>query len=333
MVIQGEGAHALPTPLVSVIVPTYKRPDLVRKAIRSLLQQDLGMERYEIIVADSSPDDQVVAVLSELQASSACVLRCAHQTERQDAGPSRNRGARLARGAFFAFIDSDCEAAPGWLREGLAAFEDDVGLVQGRTLADPAARKDDGFTWYVVVEKEGGFYETCNMFYRRAVFEEAGGFISYGFDPGSTTTLGGEDVDLAWRVKRKGWKSRFAPEALVYHAVVPLPPLRWLLNKRLFILPSLVKNFPELRPRFFARYFYDRSQAAFVAALLGFFLGPFVPAGFVLCVPYGVLRASEPTRTLRGVLRPLRALVYLPRDAISFLLLLGGSLRYRSLLL
>ena len=46
-----------------------------------------------------------------------------------------------------------------------------------------------------------------------------------------------------------------------------------------------------------------------------------------------IVRASEPTRTLHGVKRIARALIYLPRDLLAFGLLVIGSVRYRTLLL
>jgi len=126
-------------PIVSVVIPTYLRPDSVRAAVRSVLAQDLDPERYEVIVVDTSPDDANLRVVEELRVDARCALRLL----RKDAeGPaaSRNRGAADARGEILAFMDSDCQATPSWLRQGLAAFDEGIGLVQGRTLPDPEGR-------------------------------------------------------------------------------------------------------------------------------------------------------------------------------------------------
>lgn len=315
---------------VSVVVPAYGRPDWVRKAVLSLLAQDLAPDGYEVIVVDSSPTDEVVAVLRALRPVARCSLRWLVKPA-EGPGPSRNLGVREARGEFVAFMDSDCQASSGWLRAGIAAFAPAVGLVQGRTLPDPEGRAGM-LTRHISVLEEGFIYECANMFYRKAAFEQAGGFAP-DLTPHADTPMGGEDVELAWQVKRAGWKSSFAAAAVVYHAVVRLSPWRWLFSKRLFIWPRLKKAVPELRPFFVAGCFYDSAQACFTLGVAGTALAWLTPLLLGLWLPYVVLRASEPARTLRGPLRLLRGLVYAPRDALSFLVLLAGSIRYRSLLL
>jgi hypothetical protein len=217
------------------------------------------------------------------------------------------------------------------LRAGLAAFENGIGLVQGRTGPDPAAPRGV-LTWWVTVERESMIYECCNIFYRRAALLQAGALRASHF-PTSDHPPGGEDVDIAWRVKRNGWKSRFVTEALVCHAVVGINVRRWLINEQMFIWPFLVGKFPELRPFFYGRYFFDRAQAYLVAALAGLSLSLFHPGWLLLGVPYALLRGSEPSATLKGALRPLRVPIYFVRDALSFLVLLVGSVRFRAVLL
>src|SRR5262249_20326068 len=139
-------------PIVSVVIPAFKHPEFLRKAVLSVLNQDLGKGKYEVIVVDSSPDNQNVSIVETLQDSAPCALQC-YTKQPEGPGPSRNLGIREARGEFIAFLDSDCQATTGWLREGLAAFEEGVGLVQGKTLPDPTAARGI-FTYYVSVEHE-----------------------------------------------------------------------------------------------------------------------------------------------------------------------------------
>ncbi len=318
-------------PVVSVVIPAYKRTDLVRKAVESLFHQDLGTDAYEVIVVDSSPDDANSALLAELQASAPCNLRF-YRKQPEGPGASRNLGVQHARGEFIAFMDSDCQATPGWLRCGLAAFHEGVALVQGRTGPDPAVPTGI-FTWYVSVEKEGFIYECCNIFYRRSVLIEVGGFSNRDLTPTAVVPMGGEDVELAWRVRRSGWETAFAPEAVVYHEVVPISLWRWICIKRLYNWPAIVKRVPELRQFFFCRYFYDQSQAWLLLGVFGMVMSLIHPGFLILLLPYVVVRGSEPTRTLRGALRLARVCVYLPRDVTSLCLLTAGSLNHRCLLL
>ena len=318
-------------PKVSVIIPNYKRPDLLRKAVLSQFGQDLEKDDYEVIVVDSTPDESVVTMLAEIAPQAECSFRW---FTKKAEGPalSRHMGAQNARGRVLAFFDSDCEASPGWLRAGLAAFSNGIGLVQGRTERDPEGQPGI-FTHFIIVRSESFHYESCNVFYLREAYEQAGGFRGVDGTPNALTPTGGEDIDLAWRVRRLGWKTVFATGALVIHAVLPLPKIRWLYDKRKYPFPGLIKQFPELRQFMCARYFYDRAQAFFCLLLLGPGLAFVHPVFLLLCLPYVIYRSSERSATLKGPFRLLRAAIYIPRDAVLFGLLLLTSVRTRSLLL
>jgi glycosyltransferase involved in cell wall biosynthesis len=316
--------------LVSAIIPAYRRPEKLRKAVESLLSQDIGQDQYEIIVVDSSPDSANAEIMEALQTIAACSLRF-FRKKPEGPGPSRNLGAKEARGKFLAFMDSDCIASSNWLREAVAAFQNGDGLVQGKTIPEPG-KPHSIFNYYITVENESFLYEACNILYRREAFEQAGGFLP-DMDPHDERPRGGEDVDLAWKVKRLGWNSRFAANAVIMHEVVRIGPRQWLINKRLYIIPAILRKFPELRKFFFARYFYEKNQAYLSMALAGIMFAFLHPLALLLTVPYVVSRASEPTRSLSGPLRLLRVGVYLLRDMVSFSLLLAGSVRYRTILL
>ncbi len=319
-----------PQPLVSVIVPAYRRPESLRRAVESLLRQDFDPAAYEIIVVDSSPDDVNARLLAELETQAAPSLRWFRKAP-EGPGPSRNLGAHHAHAAFLAFLDSDCAASPQWLRCGLAAFDDGVGIVQGRTVPQTGT-PHHFFNRTLEVRQESFLYETANIFYRRQAFVEGGGFPP---DLAGALELpfGGEDVALAWTVKRAGWTTRFAHDALVEHDVRRFTYKEWLVDHHLFIVPHLISRFPELRRFFFARYFFDRYQAALSLAFLGLALAPLTWFALALASPYFLLRSWEPSRTLRGPLRLARAFLYLPRDTVSFCVLISGSIRFRTLLL
>jgi glycosyltransferase involved in cell wall biosynthesis len=317
-------------PEVTVVIPSYGRTALLRKALLSLAQQDVEKQRFEVIVVDSSPDNQNAAMLEELVLEFPTVLRW-FVKEPEGPGPSRNLGAREGRGGVIAFMDSDCEASPGWLRAGLAAFRDGIGIVQGKTQAEPGVRRGI-FSHCVVVESESPLYETANIFYSRSAFEQSGGFPA-DLTPTASTPMGGEDTQLAWTVIRHGWKTCFCPEALMYHAVLATGPWHWLFTRQLYCLPNLTHGFPELRRYLYASYFLNIGQALFVVAVAGILLGIFQPWGFLLTGPYAVYRTSQANTSMKGVLRLLRVPPYFVRDAFSFLILTAASLRYRSLVL
>ena len=86
-------------PLVSVIIPTYNRRDLVGEAIKSVRMQTYP--NYEIIVVDDGSDDGSDGLSGE---KDLVYLRLAHSGM---AGRVRNAGVDAARGKLVAFLDSD----------------------------------------------------------------------------------------------------------------------------------------------------------------------------------------------------------------------------------
>ena len=319
---------------VSVVIPTYRRPEMVARAVQSVLEQDLDKESYEVIVVDTSPDDETEGVVTALQKNGPYALRLIRKEKAEGPGPSRHAGAMAARGEFVAFMDSDCQAEAGWLRAGLAAFEDDIGLVSGRVVPDPDVATGVFKDW-LEVEAETAFYPGANVFFRRSCVEQAGE-LPHDLTPCLERPTGGEDTLLAWRVKQAGWRSCFAPGAVVRHEVKPISPWFWLVtrHRRMIVMAALVRHIPELRHSFFLRYFYDAPQAALLAGLTGTVAAVMLtPFAFLAWVPYVLVRAGQRTAALSGPKRLLRPLFYVPVDLVSLGYLVIGSVRARRVVL
>ena len=119
-------------PRVSVIVPTYNRSHLIRRAIGSVLDQTY--EDFEVIVVDDGSTDNTHDVVKDLDDARIRYIR--HERRR---GPSaaRNTGIRAARGEYTAFLDSDDEWLPRNLQEKVRALDSssqDVGLAYSRVV-------------------------------------------------------------------------------------------------------------------------------------------------------------------------------------------------------
>jgi glycosyltransferase involved in cell wall biosynthesis len=89
-------------PLVSVVIPTYNRENFVAEAVASVLAQ--SYVDFELIVVDDGSDDATVALLAERFDDTRLMV-----VSQPNLGVSaaRNTGAKLARGEWFAFLDSD----------------------------------------------------------------------------------------------------------------------------------------------------------------------------------------------------------------------------------
>ena len=99
----------MPLPSVSVVIPTYQRRELVRKAVSSALAQTF--QSFELIVVDDGSTDGTESAVAGLDERIRYVWQ-----ENRGVSAARNAGIRLACGAIVAFLDSDDR----WLPEHLA---------------------------------------------------------------------------------------------------------------------------------------------------------------------------------------------------------------------
>jgi glycosyltransferase involved in cell wall biosynthesis len=250
-------------PQVSVVIATRDRAGSLENLLGALERQVFGDAEFEIVVVDDGSRDHTSETASRFAARTIYPLRYLRLEESQGPAMARNHGWRAARAPIIAFTDDDCLPESGWLAAGLAAFSDGIGVVQGRTQAEPGAEGyGEHFSRTMEAREEDGHYPTCNLFYRREALERAGGFDE------SFRHACGEDTDLAWRVKALGYESRFSREALVIHEVRP-PSFRIFLRERRRFADQilLVKRHPHLRSFYYRRYFYQRSHVHAIAAL------------------------------------------------------------------
>ena len=114
-------------PLVSVIIPTHKRPDLLRRALASVLRQTF--QDFEIVVVENGQSHDGQAVVQELRTEDA---RLKYVYEETASLPlARNIGINSSTGTYISFLDDDDEWLPEKLERQVAVLEQDprVGLV------------------------------------------------------------------------------------------------------------------------------------------------------------------------------------------------------------
>ena len=210
---------------LSVVIPTYRRPELLRRCLASLVAQDLDTTRFEVIVVDDGSGDATSDVLARVAGNVVAL------TQPQNAGPAaaRNRGINAARGDLVLFLDDDVAAATDLLSTHLAihARHDDPTLgVLGRIDWDPSLSITPFMHWldtsglqfaYDTWLREGpvdppyaAFY-TCNLSMRRELLVAEGGFDERFPYPAF------EDIELAFRLTNRGFHLAYHPSARGFH--------------------------------------------------------------------------------------------------------------------
>ena len=206
-------------PLVSVVVPTYRRPDLLARCLEALCAQSLAGDRYEVIVADDAaglPDDvQTQTIVARCQALTGGrpAVRYVPVTATQGPAGARNVGWRRSTGRIVAFTDDDTIPDRDWLAEGVAAIERGDDAVGGTIhMPLPALPTDYERDAAGLAEAE---FATANCFVTRAALQSVGGFDE------RFTSAWREDSDLQFMLLEAGRRVGFASDAIVVHPVRP----------------------------------------------------------------------------------------------------------------
>ncbi len=121
---------------VAVIIPTFRRPDSLARALTSVFAQDRAALIAEIAVIDNSNEGSARATVDELRAMSPAPLLYIHAPP-PGVATARNAGVAATRAPYVAFLDDDEAAHPAWLGALLTAHIElgaDVtfGPVQGK---------------------------------------------------------------------------------------------------------------------------------------------------------------------------------------------------------
>jgi glycosyltransferase involved in cell wall biosynthesis len=203
------------TTFVSVVVPTYRRNDLLGRCLARLQNQSLDPSHYEVIVCDDAPDESTRELVQSLARPEGPALVYVPVTATQGPAGARNAGWRSGRGSIVAFTDDDCLPEPGWLAAGLAALAH-ADAATGRTVVPVPERPTDherDTAGLATAE-----FITANCFCQRTALEEVGGFDE------RFTAAWREDSDLHFSLLERGKRIVKADDAVVVH---PVRPASW----------------------------------------------------------------------------------------------------------
>jgi glycosyltransferase involved in cell wall biosynthesis len=315
------------------VVATHGRAALLPRLVGGLERQ-VGAPAFEVVLVDDGSTDDTWQTIQRLEATSSLPVRGVRMAAQSGPAAARNAGWRAATGELVAFTDHDCVPQPRWLAT-LAAALADADVAQGATLPDPAQEHLLGpFARTMDVRSETGYYQTCNVGYRRSVLESVGGFDD-------DLRQAGEDVELATRAIAAGATTTFRDDAVVHHDVRPSSlraHLRGTLRWGGIVLA--VRKQPALRAKLYHRVIWKRSHVPAVAAAAGVVMALGAKssvgrmAGLAAAVPYVRYRlAVQPLPHTA----PSDRVVLLPQALVADLAEVGvlavASARYRCVVL
>ena len=223
-----------PEPLVSLLIPTRDRRELVETAISSIIEKS-DYRNFEILILDNgSTDPDTLEYFTRIPREDSRV-RVVPYHHPFNFSAINNYGVSQARGEVIGLINNDIEIiSPGWLHEMLShALRPEIGCVGAKLfysndtiqhggvivgLGGLAAHSHSHFkrneTGYFhrlhCVQNLSAVTAAC-LLVRKSVFEQVGGFDE------KNLTVAFNDVDLCLKVRAAGYRNLWTPYAELYH--------------------------------------------------------------------------------------------------------------------
>jgi len=209
----------------SVIIPNWNGVKFLPACLNSLRAQTY--RHFEVLVVDNASSDESVSLIQRDYPE----VRLIALTENRGFTGAVNAGIAQAKGSLVALLNQDAEADPRWLEEMAYAANahPEAGAIACKImLFDQRDRFHSAGDDYrldgipinrgVWQKDEGQYDDKTEVFaacggaaaYRRRVLDEVGWFDESFF-------MYCDDVDLAWRQQLAGWRTVFAPSAVVFH--------------------------------------------------------------------------------------------------------------------
>jgi cellulose synthase/poly-beta-1,6-N-acetylglucosamine synthase-like glycosyltransferase len=244
-------------PLITVVIPTYNRERILRETLRQLTRQTLPVRDFEVIVADDGSSDGTADVVDSFVGQLR--VRYYYQPDLGfRAGAARNAGARMASAPVLCFLDTGPMPGPDFLRTHLAEHNAAaggvgaavVGYAYGYTQENyplPAAGELLGSIEpeevYAKYRDNPDFFDVrhdqfvrCgfdlntraipwNMFFTLNCSVPTRDFLAVGGFDESYVNWGGEDLEMAFRLHRRGLTFRISRDAWVIEWPHPRPPM------------------------------------------------------------------------------------------------------------
>lgn len=214
--------------LISIVIPTYNRKEVLEKCLRGLGDQDFQRADYEIIVVDDGSSNGAEISLDKLSKSLDVALRYFRQ-ENKGPASARNIGIKNAKGSIILFLGDDIIARRDLLKEHYrwhVKYPQDNYAVLGHISWSKEIKVSPFMRWLenggpqfayglikdtIEADAEGFFYSS-NISLKRQFLLSADSFFDEAFPKAAY-----EDLELGHRLKKLGLILKYNRGALAYH--------------------------------------------------------------------------------------------------------------------
>jgi len=204
---------------VSIIVPTYQRPELLKRCIEWLMTQDFLKEEYEIIVVTDGLDEQTNNIISESRVNKLFSnIFCYSLPEKKGPAAARNAGWKIAKGNLILFTDDDCIASGDWVKNYFNAFGfygQSIIAFTGKIIVPLSTSPTDFELNTAHLEKAD--FVTANCACSKMALDKVNGFDE------KFTMAWREDSDLHFKLLKEGIQILKIEEAVIFHPVRQAP--------------------------------------------------------------------------------------------------------------
>jgi len=195
-------------PALSVIIPHLNDEEGLARCLATLARERDTVSGLEVIVVDNGSREPPEALVAQYDG-----IKLMSETARGP-GPARSTGAKVALAPVLAFIDSDCEAAPGWAAGIVEHFDDPAAtsIIGGdvriglRSPPNPdlleAYESVYGYRQELYITRDK-YPATCNLAMRAEIFADVGDFAGIEI---------AEDMDWGKRATAKGHGIEYKPD-------------------------------------------------------------------------------------------------------------------------
>lgn len=212
-------------PKVSIIIPVYNQFNYTYNCLKSILEHTKDV-KYEIIVADDCSCDQTLEIEKIVQG-----INIIRNKKNLKFLKNCNMASEYAKGKYILFLNNDTQVQPGWLQAMTTLFEQNknVGMVGAKLVyPDGHLQEAGGIVWkdgsarnygngenpdsyeYCYV-KEVDYISGATIMIKTSLWKEIGGFDDI-YSPGYY-----EDTDLAFEIRKRGYKVCLQPKSIVVH--------------------------------------------------------------------------------------------------------------------